>query len=287
MWDFSGGDLYMQFSPDIQQNIRNGLAQIDLGSTDSSYTHSNIDQTYFQLDFTKHFGGVIPTVNFGAKYRSGQVHRETGNTYWYSDPTTQTRYQSGDPNASSTQPDFFSSAPLGRIPSGFHANLFPAINFPAYLNYLNSTYGPQRLQRRLGSSAHRLWRPPGVERDGGQQGVETLPGLAVRSGTRMVFPAGLGAGLFRKNVSSFIVPLIIDASRPLDTSGVQGTAAAAAVSTPPGPIPPMFPAVALIQPYQTSANGTNAVSKAPSCTFSTPCPSGSGFRLTSPTTAPR
>jgi len=194
MWDFSGGDLYMQFSPDIQQNIRNGLAQIDLGSTDSSYTHSNIDQTYFQLDFTKHFGGVIPTVNFGAKYRSGQVHRETGNTYWYSDPTTQTRYQSGDPNASSTQPDFFSSAPLGRIPSGFHANLFPAINFPAYLNSLNSTYGPQRLQRRLGSSAHRLWRPPGVERDGGQQGVETLPGLAVRSGTRVVFPAGLGAG---------------------------------------------------------------------------------------------
>ena len=97
----------------------------------------------------------------------------------------------------------------------------------------------------------------------------------------------LGAGLFRKNVSSFIVPLIIDASRPLDTSGVQGTAAAAAVPTPPGPIPPMFPAVALIQPYQTSANGTNAVSKAPSCTFSTPCPSGSGFRLTSPTTAPR
>ena len=71
----------------------------------------------------------------------------------------------------------------------------------------------------------------------------------------------LGAGLFRKNVSSFIVPLIIDAARPLDTSGVQGTAAAAAVPTPPGPIPPTFPAVALVQPYQTSANGTNAVSQ--------------------------
>jgi TonB-dependent receptor len=71
----------------------------------------------------------------------------------------------------------------------------------------------------------------------------------------------LGTGLFRKNVSSFIVPLIIDASRPIGTSSVQGTPAAGAVPTPPGPIPPAFPAVVLVSPYQTSANGTNAVSQ--------------------------
>jgi len=408
VWDFSGGDLYMQFSPDIQQNIRNGLAQIDLGSTNSSYTNSKIQQTYFQLDLTKRLGGFVPTINFGAKYRSGRVHRETGNTYWYSDAATETQYQSGDPNASIAQPDFFLSSPLSRLPNGFHTNIFPAIDFPAYLSYLNATYGPavehpetdfiydvgekiyagyiqanfktSRLRgnvglrvartRQFGQSNdrlayHWLYTPWGnaTDADGDQHctpdpatGIcpplnqsqqetdvfqfdrvdktytDVLPSfnvvydltsdLLVRGAVAKViarpsyvdlgsqqdlnyysaaweaqriafgdhqgwsgtggnkelkpyeawqFDLGLewyfrpgsvlGTGLFRKNVSSFIVPLIIDASRPLDTSGVQGTAAAAAVPTPPGPIPPTFPAVALIQPYQTSANGTNAVSQ--------------------------
>jgi iron complex outermembrane recepter protein len=408
LWDFSGGDLHMQFSPDIQQNIRNGLAQIDLGSTDSSYTNSKIQQTYFQLDFTQHLGGFVPSINFGAKYRSGQVHRDTGNTYWYSDAATQTQYQSGDPNASIAQPDFFLSSPLSRIPNGFHANLFPAINFPAYLNYLNATYGPavehpetdfvydvgekihaayvqanfktSRLRgnvgvrvartKQSGQSNDRLayhwlytaWGnatdadgdqhckpdpatgicPPltqsqqetdvyqfdrvdktytdvlpsfnvaydltsdlllrgavakviarpsyadlgsqqnlnyysaaweaqriafgdhqGWSGTGGNKELKPYEAWQFDLGLEWYFRPGsvLGTGLFRKNVSSFIVPLIIDASRPLDTSGVQGTPAAAAVPTPPGPIPPTFPAVALVQPYQTSANGTNAVSQ--------------------------
>jgi iron complex outermembrane receptor protein len=407
-WSTAGGDLSMEFSPDIQQNIRNGLAQIDLGSTDSSYTNSKVQQTYFQLDFTKHLNGFVPTINFGAKYRSGLEHRQTGNTYWYSDAATQTQYQSGDPNAAVAQPGFFLSEPLSNIPGGIHTNIFPAINFPAYVNYLNATYGPavphpetdfvydvgediyagyiqanfkvDRLRGNVGVRVarteqygqsndrltyHWLYTAWGnaTDADGDQHctpdpatGIcaplpvnlqetdvnqinredktytDVLPSLnaaydltsdlllrgaiskvisrpgyadlgsqqrldyyspawaAQRSafgdregwqgsggnkelkpyaawqfdlGIEWYFRPGsvLGTGLFRKNVSSFIVPLIIDASRPIGTSSVQGTTAAGAVPTPPGPIPPAFPAVALVSPYQTSANGTNAVSQ--------------------------
>jgi len=407
-WNFSGGDLNMQFSPDIQQNIRNGLAQIDLGSTNSSFTNSKIEQTYFQLDFSKKLGGFIPTLDFGAKYRSGLVHRQTGNTYWYSDAATQTQYQSGDPNASIAQPGFFLSSPLTDIPNGIHTNIFPAINFPAYFNYLNATYGPavqhpesdfvydvgekiyatyvqanfkaSRLRgnvgvrvartRQYGQSNdfiayHWLYTAWGnaTDADGDRHctpdpatGIcppltvdqqetdvnqlnredktytDVLPSLNVAydltsdlllrgavakvisrpayadlgsqqnlsyysaawAAQRIVFgdregwsgtggnkelkpyqawqfdlglewyfqPGSvLGTGLFRKNVSSFIVPLIIDAARPINSSGVQGTPAASAVPAPPGPLPPTFPAIAMIDPYQTSANGTNAVSQ--------------------------
>ena len=408
MWDFAGGNLYMQFSPNILQSIRNGLAQIDLGSTDSSYTNSKIQQTYFQIDFTKDLGGLFPTLDFGVKYRSGDVHRETGETFWYSDAATQTQYQSGDPNASIAQPGFFLSSPLTDIPNGFSTNSFPAVNFPAYYNYLNKTYGaaveyPQgdsvydlrehiyagyiqanfkadRLRGNIGVRVVRTeqdsqsndlltynwlytaWGnatdadgdrhctpdpttgicPPltldqqqtlvnqldrvgktytdvlpsfnlaydltsnlllrgaiakviarpayadlgaqqnltytsaawsaqriafgdheGWSGSGGNKELSPYEAWQFDLGLEWYFQPGsvLGTGLFRKNVSSFIVPLIIDASLPINTSGVQGTAAASAVPTPPGPIPPTFPATALIDPYQTSANGTNAVSQ--------------------------
>ena len=353
-------------------------------------------------------GGFVPTLDFGVKYRSGEVHRETGETFWYSDAATQTQYQSGDPNASIAQPGFFLSSPLTDIPNGFSTNIFPAINFPAYYNYLNKTYGPaveypqgdsvydlrehiyagyiqanfkadrlrgnigvrvvrteqdsqsndlltynwlytawgnatdadgdrhctpdpttgicapltldqqQTLVNQLdrvdktytdvlpsfnvaydlagnlllrGAVAKVIARPAyadlgaqqnltytsaawsaqriafgdheGWSGSGGNKELSPYEAWQFDLGLEWYFQPGsvLGTGLFRKNVSSFIVPLIIDASLPINTAGVQGTAAASAVPTPPGPIPPTFPAVALIDPYQTSANGTNAVSQ--------------------------
>jgi iron complex outermembrane recepter protein len=122
------------------------------------------------------------------------------------------------------------------------------------LNYYSAAWEAQR----IAFGDHQGWSGTG-----GNKELKPYEAWQFDLGLEWYFRPGsvLGTGLFRKNVSSFIVPLIIDASRPLDTSGVQGTPAAAAVPTPPGPIPPTFPAVALVQPYQTSANGTNAVSQ--------------------------
>src|SRR3546814_6456150 len=54
-WDFTGGNLNMEFSPELQENIKNGIAQIDVGSTGSGFTNSAISQRYAQLDLVRRF----------------------------------------------------------------------------------------------------------------------------------------------------------------------------------------------------------------------------------------
>ncbi|HCT26274.1 MAG TPA: hypothetical protein DIW85_08655, partial [Stenotrophomonas sp.] len=46
-----------------------------------------------------------------------------------------------DPTAGDAQPGFFLSNPISNIAGGFNANVFPGINYPAYIDYLNKTYG--------------------------------------------------------------------------------------------------------------------------------------------------
>lgn len=146
-WDLTGTPSGT-FAPDLQQQLMAGIAEIDTGSTDSSWKQTEIKQNYFQADVTKLFeSGWLDSIQFGAKYRDGTVHRNTGNTYWVCqgrDPSDydNNRYQSGcDPTATIAQPGFFLSNPISNIPGGFNTNVFPGINYPAYIDYLNKTYG--------------------------------------------------------------------------------------------------------------------------------------------------
>jgi TonB-dependent receptor len=153
-WDFSGGDLGMTFSPDVQKNILAGIAQVDTGSTGSGYTNSSIEQRYAQIDVTRTFDDFfISSIQVGGKWRDGRVQRSTGEQDWYADPATLLRFQD-TPQGAVAQPSFFYSNPISNIPGGFTASSFPAINMTSYLNYLNSTYGqavkvpqPQNLYR--------------------------------------------------------------------------------------------------------------------------------------------
>lgn len=136
-----GGTPTLTLSPDLQQNLMAGMAQIDTGSTDSSWNSTSVAQTYYQLDLTRFFmTDWLDSVQAGVKYREGSAHRSTGNTLWYC-PGTTDRYQSCDNQAGVAQPGFFEPNALGNIAGGFNANVFPAINFPAYLDYLNNRFG--------------------------------------------------------------------------------------------------------------------------------------------------
>ncbi|WP_314104968.1 TonB-dependent receptor [uncultured Stenotrophomonas sp.] len=146
-WDLTGTPS-ATFSPDLQQQLMNGIAEVDTGSTDSSWMQTEIKQNHFQADFTKLFeAGWLDSFQFGAKYSDGKVHRNTGNTYWVcqgTDPADydNNRYQAGcDNTAGIAQPGFFLSNPISGINGGFNANVFPGINYPAYINYLNDRYG--------------------------------------------------------------------------------------------------------------------------------------------------
>jgi TonB-dependent receptor len=141
-WDFSGGDLGMTFSPDVQKNLLAGVAQVDTGSTGSGYTNSSIEQRYAQIDVTRTFDDFfISSIQIGGKWRDGRVQRSTGEQDWYADPATLLRFQD-TPQGAVAQPSFFYSNPISNIPGGFTASSYPAINMASYLNYLNTTYGP-------------------------------------------------------------------------------------------------------------------------------------------------
>jgi TonB-dependent receptor len=137
----------MTFSPQLMANLLKGVGEIDLGSTSSSWTRNSNQQKYGQADFTWHNdSNWLDSLQFGAKYRDGGVHRSTGNNYWVcqgTDPGNyDNRYQVGcDPTANKFQPQFLYGQSLGNIAGGIKASAFPAINYPAYIAYLNQTYG--------------------------------------------------------------------------------------------------------------------------------------------------
>ncbi|HEX7916752.1 TonB-dependent receptor [Rudaea sp.] len=140
-WSLTGTPS-MTFSSNLMQNLLNGVGQFDSGSSSSSYTRNSNYQNFAQADFTKHVdNGWLDSLQFGAKYRDGGVHRNTGNYYWncpHSDPTN---YYNVCPNDITYSASFIESSPISNIPGGFTASSFPAINFPAVLNYLNKTFG--------------------------------------------------------------------------------------------------------------------------------------------------
>jgi iron complex outermembrane receptor protein len=144
-WTFTNQSVAMQFSPDLQDNLMQGISQIDLGSTGSGYTNSSIGQRYAQVDVTRHFDSFVDSIQVGGKWRDSRIHRETGEFDWYSDAANTLRYQD-TPGAAVTSPDFFLSQPIGNIAGGFSTNVFPGFNMSNYLDYLNNTYnGPVRV----------------------------------------------------------------------------------------------------------------------------------------------
>jgi TonB-dependent receptor len=146
-WNLNGTPT-MNFSPELMANLAKGIGEIDLGSTSSSWTKNSTKQNYAQADFTWHNDGSkwLDSLQFGAKYRDGGTHRNTGNNYWVcknADPKDyDKRYQAGcDPTANKFQPQFLYSESLGNLAGGIKASAFPAINYPAYIAHLNQTYG--------------------------------------------------------------------------------------------------------------------------------------------------
>lgn len=151
-WDLTGTPT-ATFSPDLQDVLMAGIAEVDTGSTDSSWTETSVQHNYAQVDFSRLFeSGWLDSIQFGAKYTDSEVHRNTGNTYWVCPGAApddyESRYQSGcDPQAGVAQPGFFLSQPIGDIRGGFNANVFPGINFPAYLAHLEQRYGSMQSRR--------------------------------------------------------------------------------------------------------------------------------------------
>lgn len=147
-WDLTRTPT-MTFSPELMQNLKNGILQVDTGSTGSSWTRNDNEQKYAQIDgIWRTEGGFLESLQFGVKARDGSIHRSTGNSYWVcpgTDPSDyENRYWNGGCASLAGQfsPDFIYS--LGNLAGGISASAFPAINYPAYIAWLNSTFGEQQ-----------------------------------------------------------------------------------------------------------------------------------------------
>ena len=147
-WDLTGTPT-MTFSPELLTNLLSGIGQVDLGSTGSSWTRNTTWQKYAQADFTWHTdSGWLDSLQFGVKYRDGGTHRNTGNNYWVCPGTDPGNYDNRYQNngactalANTFSPSFLYGQSLGDLAGGFNASAFPAINYPAYIDFLNQNFG--------------------------------------------------------------------------------------------------------------------------------------------------
>jgi len=140
-WDLTGKKPAFEISPEIQQNLMAGIGEIDIGSTDSSWQQTTIDQRYYQFDLTHLFmSDWLDSIQYGVKYRDGRAHRSTGKTRWYCEGTT-IRYQDCASDRGVAMSSFFLDQPIGHIVGGFRGNIFTGVNLPAYIEYLNGRFG--------------------------------------------------------------------------------------------------------------------------------------------------
>ncbi|MFC3652864.1 TonB-dependent receptor [Dyella humi] len=138
-WTLSGTPT-LTASPNTLQNMLAGEGQVDLGSTGSNYIDTQTSQNFAQVDFTYAFDSSwMQSLQFGLKYRDNHAQQENYEIRWYCPGTTE-QFQTCDPYAGNLPANFLEPSLLNGNTKAFNDNIFPAINFPAYYNYLNQTY---------------------------------------------------------------------------------------------------------------------------------------------------
>lgn len=138
-WTLNGKPT-ITVSPNVLQNMLAGEGQVDLGSTGSNMVNTSTSQNFAQADFTWAFDDSwMQSLQFGVKYRDNHAEQVNNEMRWYCKGTT-LQFQTCDPNAGQLPAGFLLSNALDGSNRAFNDNLFPAINFPAYYDYLNSTY---------------------------------------------------------------------------------------------------------------------------------------------------
>ncbi len=115
-------------------------AEVDLGSTCSNMVNTRTSQNFAQADFTWAFDSSwLQSLQFGAKYSDANAEQQSNEVRWYCKGTT-LQFQTCDPNAGQLPSGFLLPNYLDGVNHAYGDSIFPAINYPAYYNYLNDTY---------------------------------------------------------------------------------------------------------------------------------------------------
>jgi TonB-dependent receptor len=138
-WTFSGKPG-IAADQSVLQNMLAGAGQVDLGSTGSNMVNTRTSQNFAQADFTWAFeSSWLQSLQFGAKYSDANAEQQSNEVRWYCKGTT-SQFQTCDPTAGQLPASFLLPNYLNGSNHAYEDSIFPAINFPAYYNHLNSTY---------------------------------------------------------------------------------------------------------------------------------------------------
>lgn len=143
-WTTSGSDVSskpgISAEQDVLNNMINGAGQVDLGSTGSNMVNTSNSQNFAQADFTWSLDSSwLQSIQFGGKYSDAKAEQQSNEVRWYC-KGTQLQFQTCDPNAGQLPAGFLLPNYLDGVSHAYGDDIFPAINFPAYYNYLNQTY---------------------------------------------------------------------------------------------------------------------------------------------------
>ncbi|HKT27622.1 TonB-dependent receptor [Dyella sp.] len=138
-WTLNGKPT-ISATPNVLQNMLAGEGQVDLGSTGSNMVNTSTSQNFAQADFTWAFDDSwMQSLQFGVKYRDNRAEQQSNELRWYC-KGTELQFQTCDPNAGQLPAGFLLPYMLNGHTGAYNDSVFPAINFPAYYNYLNATY---------------------------------------------------------------------------------------------------------------------------------------------------
>jgi iron complex outermembrane receptor protein len=151
-YDLSGQQLTTYMDPEMFNNLQAGIGgEPDAGATDSSFVTGTQEEDYAQVDvqYTADYG-IVETLHFGVKYRKGQIHRDTRNTFYLDKAFDIAAAEAG--NGISLDDDYsrnggvpiitdvLADAPLDNLSDVINTNLFPAVNWNKYEQELNNNF---------------------------------------------------------------------------------------------------------------------------------------------------
>ncbi|WP_189405592.1 TonB-dependent receptor [Alteromonas halophila] len=151
-WDLSNEQMTTYMDPGAISNLQNGIGgEADAGATDSSFVTGTQEETYASIDLDYFVDyGIVSTLRVGAKYRDGEIHRDTRNSFYLSPDFD---IAQGEAEGSIDLDDDYSKnggipdivdmirpESLDNLSDVINTNLFPAVDWYKYQDYLNDNF---------------------------------------------------------------------------------------------------------------------------------------------------
>ncbi|MBU0911153.1 MAG: TonB-dependent receptor [Gammaproteobacteria bacterium] len=151
-YDLSGHRMSTYMDPNMIENMKAGIGgQADPGATDSSFVTGTQEEDYASIDVDYDLDyEILNTLHFGAKYRNGEIHRDTRNTFYLAKDFDIPAAEAGD--GISLDDDYsrhggiplltsvIRAQSLDNLSDAINTNLFPAVDWYKYNEILQQNF---------------------------------------------------------------------------------------------------------------------------------------------------